>query len=199
MPALITPLLSENVPSKGNAVTRWVGRFMLALMGWRIEGTPPNVKKLVICAAPHTSNWDFIVAMFMVMALGLHFSFVMKKEAFFWPFTHLFLWLGGLPLDRKNPSSDVVDQATVWYEKNEKLWLAIAPEGTRSRVERWKTGFLRIAYQANVPILLVAWHYPDKALYLDKLYFASGNHTQDALEIREYMNSKYVGRHPEKQ
>jgi len=171
---------------------------MLELMGWRVRGEIPNERQLVICGAPHTSNWDFVIAMFTVMALGVRFSYLMKKEAFYWPFKTLFIVLGGIPVDR-NDTEDIVGQITRWYRDHDQVWLAITPEGTRSKVEKWKTGFLRIAYQVNVPVLLVAWHYPEKTLYLDKLWRPSGDHVRDADEIKHYINNRFVGAKPEKQ
>ncbi len=191
-------LIPDAMPSMGNRFTRWLGRCLLGLLGWRIKGELPNVKKLVICGAPHTSNMDFFVAMGTVLALGLKFSYLMKKEAFIWPFKGVFMALGGIPLDR-NAAEDTVAQILHWFRTHDKVWLAITPEGTRAKVERWKTGFLRIAYEANVPILLVSWHYPEKTLYLDKLWQASGDHAADAEAIRAYINDKYQGAHPENQ
>ncbi|MFL0805282.1 MAG: 1-acyl-sn-glycerol-3-phosphate acyltransferase [Agarilytica sp.] len=191
-------ILPEKVPSTGNALTRWLGRTILRSIGWQVKGELPNHAQVVICGAPHTSNWDFIVAMGVSLAMGIKFSYLMKKEAFIWPFRGLFMAMGGIPLDRGS-SVDTVQQIAQWYRDHDQVWLAITPEGTRSKVERWKTGFLRIAHQAQVPVFLVGWHYPEKALYLDKLWHTTGDHVKDAEEIRAYLTSRYQGAHPEKQ
>ncbi|MFL0811607.1 MAG: lysophospholipid acyltransferase family protein [Agarilytica sp.] len=194
----VIPQLPNNVPRYGNAFTRWLGRYLLGISGWKISGELPNLPQLVVCGAPHTSNWDFMVAMFTELALGIKFSYFMKEEAFIWPFKGLFMALGGIPLDR-SASQDTVGQISQWFETHEKVWIAITPDGTRSKVDKWKTGFLRIAHQAQVPVLLVAWHYPEKTLHLDTLWQPTGDHAADAEHIREYINARYQGKIPENQ
>lgn len=194
----LAPQPSDSTPRSGNRLTRLVGRSLLKLLGWRIVGTVPNCKQLVICGAPHTTNWDFVLAMLAVLSLGVKFSYLMKREAFIWPLKGLFIRLGGIPINRK-ASADTVAQIVAWFKRHEQVWLAITPEGTRTKVEKWKTGFLRIAYEAQVPILLVAWHYPSKTLFLDSLWQASGDHLNDADAMREYINQKFTGGRPENQ
>lgn len=184
---------APNVPRAGNVFTRWLGRSILKVLGWRIVGELPNVKHVVVAAAPHTSNWDFIFAMSSIMAVGVKLSYLMKKEAFFWPFKSLFMSLGGIPIDR-DASKDRVGQITQWYEKNEKVWVAITPEGTRSKVDTWKTGFLRIAEQAHVPVFLIGFDYQKKHVVLDRIWPTTGNNVNDAELIRRYMTSHYHGR-----
>ncbi|MFT5085335.1 MAG: 1-acyl-sn-glycerol-3-phosphate acyltransferase [Lentisphaeria bacterium] len=190
--------LPEDAPKMGNRFTQAIGGMMLKAIGWRIEGRLPNEAKLVICGAPHTSNWDFVVAMFLVLALGVKISYLMKKEAFVWPFKRIFLSLGGIPIDRK-ASTDTVEQIDQWYKSHDRLWVCITPEGTRSKVDTWKTGFLRIAENAQIPVFLVAWNYPTKTIYLDKCWPISGDHVKDAAEIRGYINRVYTGANPENQ
>ena len=198
MQAPIVPKMPLEAPQYSSKCLRWLGRNLLKSVGWRINGEVPVVPKAVFAAAPHTSNWDFIVGMFVIMALGVKVSYLMKKEAFFWPFKSLFMLLGGIPIDR-SAAQDTVEQICTWYEKEEKLWVVITPEGTRARVERWKTGFLRVAHAAQVPVILVAWDYPSKSLNLEKLWHTTGDHDADAEAIREFLLTKYTGKFPEKQ
>jgi len=198
MPANNVPSLPANAPQYSSKLLRWFGRQLLRLVGWRISGEIANERKVVFAAAPHTSNWDFMVAMMAIVALGVKVSYLMKKEAFFWPFKGLFMALGGIPTDR-SAAQDIVSQICGWYEKEEKLWVIITPEGTRSRVEKWKTGFLRVAYEAKIPVALVAWDYPTKTIAIEKLWYPTGDHEKDAEEIRAYLLSKYTGKHPEYQ
>lgn len=167
-------------------------------MGWRIRGELPKHTHLVVAAAPHTSNWDFVVAMAALMGTGVKWSYLMKKEAFFFPFKSLFMRLGGIPIDRSQ-TEGLIDQVVKAYKTKDKLWLAITPEGTRSKVNEYKTGFLRIAEQAQVPVFIVAWHYPTKEIVLDRIWETTGDINADAEAIREYMNSHFVGKHPHKQ
>lgn len=191
------PKVLINVPKMGNRFTRALGAFLLKLMGWQIKGTIPNRSKMLLTAAPHTSNWDFIIAMSAMLAMGLKLSFIMKKEAFFWPFKGLFVKLGGVPVDR-NQVSDVVQQLSNWFDQSDQAWLAITPEGTRKKVDRWKTGFLRIATAVQVPILLMAWDYPSKTLHCVAEFKPSGNIETDMAVIRGIYN-QYRGRHRDRE
>ncbi len=192
------PVLPEQAPRMGNRFTRWVGRSLLRILGWKVHGEFPNHAKLVVALGPHTSNWDFFVAFPALMATGLRVSYLMKKEAFIWPFRNFFIRWGGIPLNRQ-AAQDTVDQIHTWYREHERVWVAITPEGTRSKVTRWKTGFLRLAYTAEVPVLLVAWDYPSKTIVLDQCWPLSGDLETDVVEIQNYINSTYRGRHPQNQ
>jgi 1-acyl-sn-glycerol-3-phosphate acyltransferase len=136
--------------------------------------------------------------MFTIMALGVKVSYLMKKEAFFWPVKGLFMALGGIPLDR-SAAQDTVSQICEWFKNHEKLWVVITPEGTRSKVNKWKTGFLRVAHEAEVPVVLVAWDYPTKSINIEKLWHTTGDHETDAQSIRAFFNKKYTGKYPDKQ
>ncbi|WP_246439040.1 lysophospholipid acyltransferase family protein [Teredinibacter franksiae] len=192
------PEIPPSMPTAGGPISRWLGRKILRLIGWRIEGEIPADHKLVMVAAPHTSNWDFVLAMLAIMALGIRVSYLMKKEAFVWPLGGLFRKLGGIPIDR-TAADDTVEQIGAWYRDHEKVWVVITPEGTRAKVDRWKTGFLRIAQRADVPVVLVAWDFPNKRMVLGKRWPLSGDHVKDAEVIREYVNTRYAGKHPENQ
>ncbi|WP_370978087.1 lysophospholipid acyltransferase family protein [Agaribacterium sp. ZY112] len=192
------PSLPADVPHQGGRITRFIGRSLLRLFGWKIEGELPNVPRAVFAAAPHTSNWDFVLAMFAVLAMGIKISFLMKKEAFIWPLKGLFLALGGIPLNRR-AAGDTVEQICSWFESHKKLWVVITPEGTRSYVAKWKTGFLRAAYNAGVPVVLVAWDFPSKTMHIDSTWYPSGDHEKDAEQIRKHLCGRYTGRHPDKQ
>ncbi|MBC6907054.1 acyltransferase [Saccharophagus sp. K07] len=190
------PSLPPRVPRKGNRFSRWLGRQALRLLGWRVQGELPNHPRLVIAVGPHTSNWDFVIAVAVILALGVRVNFLMKREAFVWPLAGFFRWVGGIPLDRSS-TSDTVQQIVQQYERSEHLWLAITPEGTRRKVEYWKTGFLRIADNAEVPVLVAAWDYSRKVFVIDTVWSTSGNYQADAHAIRQYVRTTYRGRYPE--
>ncbi|WP_319024711.1 lysophospholipid acyltransferase family protein [Microbulbifer hainanensis] len=189
--------LPEEMPRIGNWFTKGLGLLIVKALGWRFEGEFPREKKLMVALAPHTSNWDFVVAMPFILALKLKASWLMKQEAFFFPFKRLFMWLGGIPTDRKAPGG-MAKQVATQFRENEKMWVAITPEGTRKQTAKWKNGFLRIAYAAKVPILLVAWDFPNKCIRVDSLYRPTGDQDADMYEIRKRFD-KYQGRHPENQ
>lgn len=189
------PSMPPSVPRHGNRLSRWFGRRILALMGWRVEGDLPDEPQLIIAVGPHTSNWDFVIAMGVILALGVRVNYLMKREAFFWPFAGLFRMLGGIPLDRRR-TADTVPQIVEHYRRNSALWLAITPEGTRAKVAYWKTGFLRIAADAGVPVLIAAWDYSRRTFVLDRIWPVTNDHVADAEAIRCHVCSVYRGRYP---
>ena len=146
------PEPGPRVPRRGGRLRAAVGRLMLRAMRWRAGGPVPDLPKAVIIAAPHSSNWDFFVGIALVFALRLDVRFIGKAELFRGPFGPLMRWLGGLPVDRKRPEG-VVDQTVARFAAQERLLLAVAPEGTRKPVPKWKSGFYRIALGAGVPII----------------------------------------------
>jgi hypothetical protein len=106
--------------------------------------------------------------------------------------------LGGIPIDRSK-GSEVISQVENWYAQNSRCWVAITPEGTRSKVERYKTGFLRIAYSLNIPLMLVAWDYPSKTLYFLESPELTGDIEEDVMRIKQFLGSNFRGRNPENQ
>lgn len=149
------PPLTEvppSIPRRGGPVRRLIGRLVLRILGWRIVGALPDEPKCVIIAAPHTSNLDFVLGMSLVFALSLDARWIGKKELFRGPLAPFFRWLGGIPVDRSSPQG-VVEDAVAAFQLRDRMLLAIAPEGTRKAVPRWKTGFYRIAAGAGVPIV----------------------------------------------
>lgn len=149
-------------PQGGNAFSKWLGRTVLAIMGWQVKGQFPSKSKYIITVAPHTSNWDFVVGVALLLASGLKISFLIKSSLFFWPFSLFLHKIGGVPVDR-GAHQGIVDQMIGHFNNNQKLVLAIAPEGTRGHVNQWKTGFLHMAYGAKVPILPISLDYVSKA------------------------------------
>lgn len=190
--------LPDSAPRMGNGFTRWLGRTVLALFGWKIEGEAPDEKHLIIAAAPHTSNWDFVIGVAAILAVGVRASFMMKKSAFIGPWGWLAHKIGFIPVDRDNPKG-IVEQMTDWLDSHEKVWIGVTPEGTRSRVTSWKSGFLRIAHAASVPVYLVGLDARTKTIVLDKAIETTGDHDQQAEEIRQYMMSKFTGINPKNQ
>ena len=189
--------LPDEMPRVGNGFTKGMGLLIVKMLGWHIDGEFPPEKKVMVALAPHTSNWDFVVAMPFIMALRLKASWLMKKEAFFFPFKRLFLWLGGIPTNR-SAAGGMAKQVASQFKQNEKMWVAITPEGTRKKTAKWKNGFLRIAYAANVPVLLVAWDFPNKRICVDSLYRPTGDLEIDMREIQKRFH-KYQGRNPQNQ
>jgi 1-acyl-sn-glycerol-3-phosphate acyltransferase len=168
----------------GNAFTRWLGRTVFGLMGWRCEGKLPNIKKLVVAGGPHTSNWDFVLALSVIMGVGIKLSWLGKHSIFFWPFDRMWRAVGGIPVNRHAPVG-LVDQVVESFHNNDAQVVAIMPEGTRSKVKKWKTGFLRIAYNAQVPLFVVTIDYPTKRIMLGPVLELSGDENKDLKQVQE--------------
>lgn len=188
------PSVPKSPPPFGGRFTRKLGQLLLKTLGWRLTGEIPDHPKVVLVGAPHSSNWDFILAMACSMACGVKLSYLMKKEAFFWPLKGLFLLMGGIPVDRKS-SEDIVPQIVNWINTNERVWVAITPEGTRSKVKRWKTGAARIAWEAQTPIVLVGWNYATKVMTIGKQWQPTGDADADTDMIKNYVTKHFKGKH----
>lgn len=132
---------------------RGVAAVLLRISGWRIHGVRPPLEKCVAVFAPHSSNWDLPIAMCAALVLRIESAWLGKDALFRWPYGWLFRWFGGIPVDRSRHNG-IVEASVAAFNENDRLWVAITPEGTRSRVERWKTGFWHIAKQADIPMLL---------------------------------------------
>lgn len=138
----------------------------------------PEIKKCVIIVVPHTSWMDFVIGVFARGSIGLDIHFVAKKELFKFPFGAYFRWMGGAPLNRQK-NENKVDAITSIFKKHDVFRLAIAPEGTRKRVEEWKTGFYYIALKADVPVVAVAFDYSKKEIKIAPPYYLTGNKDED--------------------
>jgi 1-acyl-sn-glycerol-3-phosphate acyltransferase len=160
---LNTPILCADIPRMGNKFSCWLGTSVLNMLGWRFAGEFPCHPKMIIAVAPHTSNWDFVIGLAVAFSLRLKITFFGKHSIFIPPFDALLRRWGGIPVERSK-AHGVVDQMADAMTSADKMLLCLAPEGTRSRIERWKTGFLHIAHKAEVPVFLVAFDYKKKQI-----------------------------------
>ncbi len=127
---------------------------MLRLLGWRVEGTLPDRKKIVAVVAPHSSNLDFLIAIGLVFSWNLAVRYVGKKELFRWPLGPIMRWLGGIPVDRK-ATKGFLDQVVAEFDRCDQILLGVAAEGTRTYGAKWKTGFYWIAKRSQAAIVPV--------------------------------------------
>lgn len=155
--------LGPQIPRRGNTFSRWLFLQLMRLMDWRFTGEFPDVRKAVLIVAPHTSNWDGVMTVIGSFALGLKISFFVKHGAFRFPFGGLMRFFGALPVDRDN-AKDLVAFSAGQLREKDALLLSVAPEGTRDTADTWKTGFYRIAQQAGVPIVCIAFDYASREI-----------------------------------
>ncbi len=172
-----------------------IAGLVLRLMGWRRRGEIPDLPKMVIAGAFHSSTWDFPLAMLMAFAYRTPIRFMAKDSLFRWPFGGLFRWFGGIPINRSR-AHGVVTESIEAFDREERLVLVIAPEGTRRKVAAWKRGFYHIACGANVPILLAYLDYPSKTGGMGPLIMPTGDYDADMIQVREFF-STVTPRHPE--
>ncbi len=176
---------------------RKLAKFILRLFGWNTNGAlPSGIHKAVIVSAPHTSTWDFIIGRLTFWAIRVNIRFLIKKEAFVFPFGPFLKSLGGLPVERGNASS-MVDQVVKMFRKEESLVIVITPEGTRKRVDKWKKGFYIIALRAKVPIALSFINYGNKTGGIGPIITPSGNYEED-LKFMEDFYKDMVACHPDR-
>lgn len=160
-------------------------KLYLKAAGWRLTGDVADARRCVMIAAPHTSNWDLPMTLAIVFALRLKIYFFAKHTLFRPPFGIFLRWLGGIPVDRSK-SNNLVEQAVTLFSTHDDLVLLVPPEGTRSKVRYWKSGFYHIACGANVPIVLGFIDFRRKVAGLGGLYVPSGNFDADLGRIQSF-------------
>ncbi len=170
---------------------------ILRWTGWTLHVDAPDYPRCIICVAPHTSNWDFIIGKLAYAATGRKAGFLMKKSWFFWPLGYFFRAIGGIPVPPRGSGGDLVQTLIDRFNSCSRLTLAITPEGTRSRNEHWRTGFLRIAHGAGIPIVLGAIDFRTRSIYLDKTFTPSGDIEADMRAIKQYYRP-FTGKYPDK-
>ena len=156
------------------------------ILGWKLEDNfDRSIKKCVFVVAPHTSNFDFIIGILIRKIMDIQINYVAKKELFEPPFGWYFKMVGGSPIDRTG-NQKKVDAIAEIFQKKEIFRLAMSPEGTRKKTDRWKTGFYFIAQKAQVPLVLVAFDYGKKKVKFSRAFQPSGNYEYDFKKIGEF-------------
>ena len=170
-----------------NSLFRGLSIVILKLAGWKVEGhLPPEATKSVLIAAPHTSNWDLPYTLMVCFVLRLNVYWMGKQSIFKPPFRGIMMWLGGIPVNRKQSSNLVASSAQALTDADGAVQLIVPPEGTRSATRYWKTGFYYIAAGAQVPIVMAYMDYPNKRAGLGPILQPTGNIEQDMLTIKAF-------------
>lgn len=188
-------------PPKGRLyeLKRAIALWLYARAGWTVEGAGPQTDKFVVIAAPHTSNWDLPFMLGVAYTFRIKLHWMGKASLFKPPFGWLMLSLGGIPIDRSK-ANDVVSQMVEVYNTAETLAVAIPPEGTRSKVRKWKTGFYNIAHGANVPIALGFLDYKRKVGGIGGVFTTTGDYARDLEDIKAFyatVTGKYADKYKE--
>lgn len=170
--------------------------WLLHVAGWKVDVTVPNRQKCIICVAPHTSNWDFIIGKLTYWAVGRKANFLMKESWFFWPLGYLLKAMGGIPVPRRRGSSLTELLADMMRRRNQ-MNLAITPEGTRSLTSKWHSGFIHIALAANVPIELGVIDFAKRTVSICDSFFPTGDIDADMCYVKNFYKGA-VGKFPNK-
>jgi 1-acyl-sn-glycerol-3-phosphate acyltransferase len=171
--------------------------FYFWLSGWKIAQKPPaDLKKCVLLAAPHTSNFDFVYGRLGATILGMNTRFLIKKEVFKGPIGWLTRQAGGIPVDRRK-NNNILEVVSDLFKNNDSFYLMITPEGTRKLVKKWRKGFYAIAMEANVPIGCVYLDYRKREVGFGMLLHPSGDFEKDLAKIQDFYRDKSA-RHPDR-
>lgn len=168
---------------------------ILKLWGWKVEVSVPDFPKAIICVAPHTSNWDFILGELAIRSVGRKAGFMMKSSWFFFPLGYFFKAIGGVPVERKNRRESLVEAMVRRFRREPRLVIAITPEGTRKPTSSWHTGFLRIAREADVPVCLAVIDFRMKKAMINDVFTPTGDMEADMKAIKRFYKP-FTGRHP---
>jgi 1-acyl-sn-glycerol-3-phosphate acyltransferase len=185
----ILPPVPAQAPRLDSRFWPWLMRSLLRLSGWRLLGQLPDLPKVILIGAPHSSYWDGVWGLMMKVGLGI----MIKREVLEGPLGVILRPIGMIAINR-SAALNVVGQMVKRFNEQERMWLGITPEGTRKHVTHWKSGFLRIAREANVPVQTIFIDYPSKTFTLGPLIHASDDPEADMATIRALFRP-YRGKH----
>jgi 1-acyl-sn-glycerol-3-phosphate acyltransferase len=194
-PILEKHQVPEHLRADRSVFTRWFGKTFLRVFGWRVEGSIADTERVLVTAAPHTSNWDAVFGIAAVLGLNVRLHFLGKHTIFVPGLKWFMRWLGGIPVNRQNPEG-VIDHVNQLVSKYEGIVIVIAPEGTRKKAEKWKSGFLRIAEANDCKIQMGALDFKNKRIVLGDLYVPTGDNQADIENIKQWYN-QFQGKFPD--
>lgn len=175
-------------------VREWLARLLFWLAGWKVVGERPNIEQYVIIAAPHTSNWDFVISLLLAAYFHLKMKWLGKHTLFTGRFGFFFRAVGGIPVDRR-AQHNLVEQVVASFKDTGEIALLITPEGTRKKLPYWKTGFYYIALGAKVPIVLAFADYQRKVGGIGPTVIPTGDIEADMAIFRDFYSS-IIGKNP---
>lgn len=182
------PVLPEQAPHRGSALSRQFFKRVYLAQGWRFDGEFPNLPKAVAIISPHTSNYDGLYGFLAMLGLGIEVTAFGKDSLFKTPLKGLLKWMGVIPVDRSSPHG-LTQQIIDVIQSKDKIWVAMAPEGTRKSAEQIRTGFYHIAMGAQIPIVMFAFDYDHKVIHCLGAIQPTGDYEKDLATIL----SRYKG------
>ena len=198
MPSVSNKQIPKTFRANRSRFFQWLGRSVLSILGWKVTGIITNDQaknNLVVIVAPHTSNWDGILGIAALAGLDAKITFIGKDTVFKYGLGPFLRYVGGIPVNRKNPGGiikDAIDQLKI----RKGSLIAMSPEGTRTKVKEWKTGFLRIASEIKADIVPASLDFKKKEILLGEIFKPSGDNTKDILDLKKYY-SAFAPKHPE--
>ncbi len=166
-------------------MSNFLPSLVFKLSGWKTAGKAPALKKYIVVGAPHTSNWDFVFGLSAWNLYGMKPRYLIKKEFYVFPLNILFWLTGGVKVDRSK-SNSLTESIVQMFAGRDEFVVIFPPEGTRKKVERWKTGFYYVALHAKVPIVLGAMDYKKKTTDLSEPFYPTGDIEKDFLVFKEF-------------
>lgn len=189
------PSIPDQVPQRGTPLNRSIFKKLYLAQGWSFEGDFPNLPKAVVFIAPHTSNLDGLHAFLALLGIGIKITIFGKDSLFKTPLKGLFKWIGVIPVHRDSPHG-LTHQIIETIQSHEKMWVAIAPEGTRKKAEKIKSGFYHIAIGANIPIAIFSLDYDKKMIHCLGTLEPTGDYEKDLTEILSRFKGNFSPKHP---
>ena len=184
------PILPDQVPHRGTPLSHTLCKKLFLAQGWKIDGDIPNFPKAVVIVSPHTSNIDGWYAFLAMFGLGIQMTILGKDTLFRPPFKHLLNWAGVIPVKR-DTANGLTEQVVDAIQKHDKIWVGMAPEGTRKKAKKMKSGFYHIAMKANIPIVMFSFDYDQKTLHSLGYLQPTGNYEADLQLIFERYTGKF--------
>ncbi|MBO9696484.1 MAG: lysophospholipid acyltransferase family protein [Sphingopyxis sp.] len=181
-------IIDDDPPGPLARAVRRLLLLLYRLRGWKASGTVPEPRRFIIIAAPHTSNWDFVNFLGLTADLGIRPHFMGKLSLFRWPLGGFIRQMGGVAVDRRG-GGNVVEQMAAEFARRSEFMLTVAPEGTRGKATKWRTGFYQIALAAKVPMVVGLMDYGTRTGGLGPLIWPSGDFRADMLKILEVYKS----------
>ena len=190
------PVLPDQVPSRGSPLSRAIFKKLFLAQGWKFDGEFPNLAKAVAIISPHTSNIDAWHGFLALLGIGIKITIFGKNTLFDTPLKPLLDWVGVIPVQRENPHG-LTREITEIVQATDQIWIGMAPEGTRKKADKIRSGFYYIAYEAQIPIVMFSFDYAKKTIHCLGVFEPSGDFETDIGKILKIYDGKFSPKNPE--